>query len=67
MTLGDPADVVPGPEARVDPVVGQRREPAIPRRRERRQDVDAVEEPGQRPFEQVAQRRAGHRRANPGT
>ena len=30
MTLGDPTDVVPGTEARIDPVVGERREPAIP-------------------------------------
>ena len=56
MALGDPPDVRPRPEPRIDVVVGQRGEPAIARRGERRQDVDATEQTVQRPVEQVAER-----------
>ena len=39
----DPPDVGPCPESRFDLVIGDRREPAIARGRERRKDVDATE------------------------
>ena len=54
MVGGDATDVVPAPEAGVDHVVGQRRESAITRRREGRQDMDTVEDTVERAFEQIA-------------
>ena len=62
---GEGADVRPGPEARVDLAIGQRREAAVARRRERRQDVHAAEEARQRAVQerpdggQVAPQRVG--------
>ncbi len=43
------------PNARIDAVVGDRRESAVARRGERREDVDAAEQPVQRTMEQAAQ------------
>jgi len=48
----DPADVAPGAEPGIDLAVGQRREPAIAGRRERGQDVHAVEQAVERAVEQ---------------
>ncbi len=53
---GDPPDVGPGAEARVDLAIRGRREAAIRGRRERRQDVHAPEQARQRPRQQRRER-----------
>ena len=57
VAVRDPAHVRPRAEPRVDLAVGQWREAAVARRRERRQDVDAPEQPVQRAVEEVAEGR----------
>ena len=62
---GERGDVVPGSEAGIDLLVGERREATVTRRRERRQDVDAAEETREVLVEHVGQGSAGCRRGCP--